>query len=366
MLVGVAPDYQGQGLMKSLFYHTTDWAEKMGVDSIVSVSEEFPGTHVMRPERFTQALHTWVRIVRFWNGLTNLSRVRCFTSRGGSTRVPTVHALNKKDLGSFDVTSSATPHFLIPPSEMAKLSEMLKETFRGEISTMVTGIVTGVLRGLEDRISSLEKTNSDLKKENKSLTARVNALESQADQAEQYSRRNCLRVSGYTEDPNENSDDIVLQLASDIGSPIKLEDIDRSHRVGNPNSTRRKVPRDIIVKFATYRTRAYFYKARTNLKTSGHEGVFVNEDLTKKRNGYLFEARKLVKRKLLKGSWSSDGTILVKDNEDYVHRVSSVNDLIPFGYIPPPTKRPGVPPPVASTSTAAPLVPDGPSAMQSD
>ena len=132
---------------------------------------------------------------------------------------------DETDHGSFDATSSATPHILIPPSEMEKLSEMLKDTYHGEISTIVTGIVTGVLRGLEDRISSLEKTNSDLKKENKSLTARVNALESQADQAEQYSRRNCLRISGYTEDPNEKVDDIVMKLASDVGSPIQLAHI---------------------------------------------------------------------------------------------------------------------------------------------
>ena len=220
---------------------------------------------------------------------------------------------------------------------MLKLSEMLKDTFRGEISTIVTGIVTGVLQGLENRISSLEKTNSYLRKENKSLTARVNALESQADQAEQYSRRNCLRISGYVEDLNENTDNIVLKLADDTGSSIQLEDIDRSHRVGNPTGAKRKVPRDIIVKFATYRSRADFYKARTKLKQNGHEGVFVNEDLTKKRNGYLYEARKLVKRDMLKGAWSSDGTILVKDNSDDVHRVSSLNDLIPFGYVPPPS-----------------------------
>ena len=266
---------------------------------------------------------------------------------------------DETDHGSFDATSSATPHILIPPSEMEKLSEMLKDTYRGEISTIVTGIVTGVLRGLEDRISSLEKTNSDLKKENKSLTARVNALESQADQAEQYSRRNCLRISGYTEDPNEKVDDIVMKLASDVGSPIQLDDIDRSHRVGNPNGARRKVPRDIIVKFSTYRARAYFYKARTNLKTNGHEGVFVNGDLTKKRNGYLYEARKLFKRGMLQGAWSSDGTILVKDNENNVHRISALNDLIPFGYTPPPPKKPGVPVPGASTSTGATSVPDG-------
>lgn len=254
------------------------------------------------------------------------------------------------DHGSFDSTSSGAPHILIPPSEMLKLSEMLKETYRGEMSTMVTNIVTGVLQGLQDRISSLEKSNNELKKENKSLASKVAVLESKADQAEQYSRRNCLRISGFTEDDNIPTDDIVLKLAADTGSSVTLQDIDRSHRIGNPTSPKRKVPRDIIVKFSTYRARANFYKARTSLKDNGHEGVYVNEDLTKKRNGYLYEARKLFKRGELKGAWSSDGTILIKDNLDEVHRISSLNDLIPFGYRPPQPRKPGVPEPEPSTS----------------
>ena len=73
----------------------------------------------------------------------------------------------------------------------------------------------------------------------------------------------------------------------------------------------------------------------------GHEGEFINEDLTKKLNEYLYEARKLFKSKNLKGAWSSDGTILVKDNGDNVHRIMSLNDLVPFGYVPP-APRPAV------------------------
>lgn len=96
-------------------------------------------------------------------------------------------------------------------------------------------------------------------------------LESQADQADQYSR----------EMSEENTDDIVMKLAYDIGSPVVIHEIDRSHRIGIP---KRKKTRDIIVKSATYRPRASFYKARTKLKENGHDGVFVNEDPTKKRS----------------------------------------------------------------------------------
>lgn len=231
-----------------------------------------------------------------------------------------------------NVTSSASapsPHIVIPPTELLKISEMLKDTFRGEIVGMVDSVVTGVLKGLQDRIASLEISNKALIQENKTLVTRLETLEKQADQAEQYSRRNCLRISGVSEEENENTDDIVLKLASDIGCDTQLPHIDRSHRIGNPKKKTSK-PRDIIVKFSTYRYRQAFYKQRTILKDSGHRGVFVNEDLTKVRSGLLYEARKLLKAEVVKGAWSSDGNILVKDRKDHVHRITNSADLAQF------------------------------------
>ena len=228
-------------------------------------------------------------------------------------------------------TSSSTSHIFIPPSEMLKLSEMLKSTFRGEIVEMVNCVVEGVLKGLTDQMSSLARMSKDLISENKELKSRVVSLEKRADQAEQYSRRNCLRVSGFKEEPGENTDEIILKIANDIGSDTQLPDVDRSHRIGNPQLQRAK-PRDILVKFSTYRNRQNFYRKRTALKSSGHSGVFINEDLTKFRSGILFDARKLVKAQLIKSAWSSDGNVLVKDNRDVVHRVTGTDDLQQFGH----------------------------------
>ena len=236
----------------------------------------------------------------------------------------------------------------IPPSEMLKLSALLQDTFRSEIVGLVDNIVKGVITGLQERITSLENSNKDLQVTNASLTARVALLEAQADQAEQYSRRNCLRISGVPEKTEENTDNIVLSIANDIDSDIRLKDIDRSHRVGNPKT---KKTREIIVKFATYRARANFYKQRTLMKERDHEGTFINEDITRKRSEYLFEARKLFKSKKLKGAWSSDGTVLVKDDGDKVHRIMSLNDLVRFGYVPPAPKPATSTDPGATTGT---------------
>ena len=236
--------------------------------------------------------------------------------------------------GFTDEVSGSAPHLVIPPSEMLKLSEIVIASFQGEISNLVDSVVKGVLTGLQDRIISLEHDNTSLRADNKALQARVTTLESQADQSEQYSRRNCIRISGYREELHEDTDRIVLDMATKIGSDIDIRDIDRSHRIGNPTHPKRTKPRDIIVKFSTYRARAKFYSDRVKLKINGFLGVFVNEDLTKRRSSYLYQARLLVKSDRLKGAWSTDGTILIKDNTGNVHRINSLNDLVPYGYQP--------------------------------
>lgn len=124
----------------------------------------------------------------------------------------------------------------------------------------------------------------------------------------------------------------VIDLSRAIEAEINLDDIERSHRVGRPRNTGK--PRDIIVKFASYRTRRKVYEARTKTKDNGYRGVFINEDLTKSRSNLLLKARQMVKHNNLKSAWSSDGNILVRDIRDVKHRITSVGELAKFGPIP--------------------------------
>ena len=242
-----------------------------------------------------------------------------------------------------DMATETVPHIVIPPTEMEKLSLMLRETFKGEIETLVQGIVTGVLKGLNDRIDGLETNitalqpkNQKLEKENNSLKSRVASLEKIANQSEQYSRRNSLRISGLRENTGENTDDIVTNMATAIGCDLQLDEIDRTHRVGKPDPTRTR-HREILVKFVSYRARQKLYKMRKNLKDNGYAGVFLNEDLTKTRSNVLYEARKVVKADRAKGAWSADGNILIKDFADEVHRLTCLEDLTSIDFPPKPT-----------------------------
>ena len=115
---------------------------------------------------------------------------------------------------------------------------------------------------------NLHKLNSDIERltsENIALNGRVIKLEQALDDAEQYSRRNCFRISRFLEQANESTDEVV----------IKIERL---------------------------------FVHRAGLKQSELKGVFLNEDLTKLRSKLFYDARMLVKSQppCLQDVWSTD------------------------------------------------------------
>ena len=68
-------------------------------------------------------------------------------------------------------------------------------------------------------------------------------------------------------------------------------------------------------------------KHKSKLKDKGYKGVFLSESLTTARDNVFFQARKLVKDKEVSSAWTSDGTIIVKDNNLKIHRLESQHDL---------------------------------------
>ena len=234
-------------------------------------------------------------------------------------------------------TSEVSTHLTLQQSDIQNIASLMKDSFAPQINQMiidsfeqqvtnlVSSIVEGVLAGLKLQVASLENENQDLK-------TRALELQEAVGSAEQYSRRNCLRITGTQETDSEVTDDIVISLARSIDVELSLQDIDRSHRLGRPEpgDINKRKPRDIIVKFTTYRMRAKFYKARVLTKSRGRRGVFVNEHLTKSRGRLLYQARRRVKSQQLKSVWSSDGVILVKHFNDSIQRITTENDLSDF------------------------------------
>ena len=98
------------------------------------------------------------------------------------------------------------------------------------------------------------------------LTETVAELVKQADNQEQYSRRNCLLVHGLFETTLENTDDLVITMfKNNMDIEIFSDDIDRSHRIGKQKDDPNTV-RPVIVKFARYNDRNKIFRNKKTIK----------------------------------------------------------------------------------------------------
>ena len=205
-------------------------------------------------------------------------------------------------------------------ADMAKDPEVI-DCLKSAISIDYEKIADKVISKLASRIEKLE---SELVKKDtviRSLEQTVATIEVKCDQLEQYSRRTSVRISGIPERDKEDPEHEVNAVFTAMGiSPV----IQRCHRVG-PKSSEGK-PRPLLVQFTGYKDKNLVISKRNSLRRTLPQ-VFVNEDLTRKRAKLLYLARKKVTDKKLLGAWSSDGRVLVKNNQNRIVAISSENEL---------------------------------------
>lgn len=197
------------------------------------------------------------------------------------------------------------------------LISKVKDSLIEEITTVITQKVTDNIKERmefdlaerDDRIEKLEKE--------------IDRMKEKQDEAEQYSRRNCLIIHGIAEKDEERTDTLVRKLCSEK-LDVKLEenDIDRSHRLG---AKKGKV-RGIIVKFTNYAVRDRIYQSRKKLRNLDGTPIFIQESLTKMR-GDLFWEIKSKHKHIVKHIWTQDGRIHVRTQDDRRITFVSNSDL---------------------------------------
>ena len=158
----------------------------------------------------------------------------------------------------------------------------------------------------EKEIKNNNEEIKSLRKENSYLTKRLEEMDTVLDRQEQYSRRNCLLIHGVDEVEGEDTDKLSIKaLEEHLNQNIKPEDIDRSHRLGNPKKPIKVKPRFIILKFVRYNTRNTIYRNKKVLKG---KGINMTESLTTERFKMLKKARELHG---FVNVWSQDGKIML-------------------------------------------------------
>jgi len=106
-------------------------------------------------------------------------------------------------------------------------------------------------------------------------------MENDINELEQYSRRCCLEFKGIAYEKNENTDQLIVQVANKIGVTLHPSDISISHRMARSTPTHPNP--NIIVKFLSRKVRDNIYSKSIKLKVAnaslqpGHSNVFFNE-----------------------------------------------------------------------------------------
>ncbi|ELT99532.1 hypothetical protein CAPTEDRAFT_198004, partial [Capitella teleta] len=81
----------------------------------------------------------------------------------------------------------------------------------------------------------------------------------------------------------------------------------------------------ILVKMATYRSRKRVMDLRP--RTKEQQGLYLNEDLTRKRESILYSARCLKRERKIQGAWSADGNILIRDEHGKIRKINTQEEL---------------------------------------
>jgi len=198
-----------------------------------------------------------------------------------------------------------------------------------DLKRLIAGVVQSALDPLQKSIKSLSTNVGTVQKEVAALTVRLAEKDAEIeqlhtmvlvglDEREQYSRRNNLRIFGVKEEASEDTDQLVMDVASKVNVDISVGSIDRSHRVGKVTAGK---PRPIIVKFVSYADRREVFHNKKQLKNSS---ITIREDLTKYRLNLL---RRAVSAYSMRNVWSADGVILVKVNSSRPYRIKTESDL---------------------------------------
>ena len=188
------------------------------------------------------------------------------------------------------------------------------------VKAMQSVICRDLRREIADLKSIIQAKDASIS----ALEKRVKDLEQKADEQEQYSRRNSLRIFGLAETEKEDTLSEAMDLfQNQMGLDIDVSGIDRVHRIGRKGER----VRSVIVKFTSYRMPNMVFHSKSRLKADRTKKIFIKEDLTKFRSELFFKTRQLKKKQQIADCWTFDGRVLLKNSRGVVTAINSQDDL---------------------------------------
>ena len=213
-------------------------------------------------------------------------------------------------------------------------------------------VITKRVGQLEQNLLTVQQENNFLKSEVGRLSKSAIDLASEMNDIEQYSRRECVELTGLPEEPGEDTTKLALKVGSLMGLDLDDTDISVSHRLPKSNfdasyssrlrdGTARnidpalKFPK-VIVKFVRREVKEAFYQSRKHLygKTTRDIGLsrlsenklYISESLSPRNRDLFKECRKFKRDQSYKFIWTHNGRVYLRRNKDSPARLISCKE----------------------------------------
>ena len=203
--------------------------------------------------------------------------------------------------------------------------------YKDKVDTALTNI-NKELTELRNKFTKLESDLAISKNINSKLSSQLTKVERKRWANEQYSRRECLEISGIPDIISQNDleskvCDIFRECDVDI-DPVNIEACIRLKL--------NHWPKKVIVKLARRKDASKILEEKKKLKTNDlsqrgfppNTVVFINESLCSYYRFLSSECKKLWPKKSIVSFWISNGSIRIQESESFpAILVSHINDL---------------------------------------
>ena len=106
------------------------------------------------------------------------------------------------------------------------------------IEKTINSAVASALETIVQLEASLKAENERLQKTVADLRIKLQSQEFEIDKLAQYSRKENIRINGVPEEDGEETDDVVIGIACEMGVTIDRRDISISHRLSKQRAMR--------------------------------------------------------------------------------------------------------------------------------
>ena len=202
--------------------------------------------------------------------------------------------------------------------------------YQNKFDNMLSNI-NAELTSLRDRFTKMKLQLLVTRRVNDNLVKQNRILERKCAANEQYSRRECLEISGIPDSiPNNNLEETVLKIFNETGVTVNSRDVEACHRLNQKAN-----PKKVIIKLSKRKDVARVMNNKKKLKSMKPQNIglpsgckiYINESLCKYYKYLWWKCKLLQTRGSIQSFWVTNGSIRIRHQNDQVTSVIRIEDL---------------------------------------